>query len=77
MEYWKMFPCSSSTKLRFAVIDIFEIVVTERVGRKADFKHVFYTLRIFVEDWRSGLHSSVLPLAAQISNSENVILSSI
>ena len=51
-----MFACSSSITFQFAVFDIFEIGVTERVGKKLDFKHV---LRILAEDWRSGLQQCI------------------
>ena len=35
-----MFACSSSAILQFPVFDIFEIGVTERVGKEVSFKHV-------------------------------------
>ena len=57
----------------FQFLDIFEIGVTERVGKKVDFKHVIpcgFKSRI-----GALVFSSVSPSAAQTSNSKNIISS--
>ena len=75
---WNSGKCSPALPLQHNNLqfsDIFEIAVIERVGKEVGFKHVIPC--VFYSKIGALVCSNVAPPAAQISNSENVILSRI